>query len=344
MRTNGKIIMKLGLLIGFLYITPFFSGIGEIMKHSGFLDAFVYRQHSLDESISIKDEMNLFAHNANLTIQDDFKFQTTQEQEQPQETPNPSDANAQPKDSSKADTETSVKSDDAKQDDVKTDSGKENTEQKKNESSTDQQSDNTDTKTDHQKPQDTGKKVYIYNTHQSEAYAGGETVMDAAAILGNQLEEKGIHVVLETANFAEYLKARGLDYNQSYQASRNFMNDALVNYGGFDLIIDLHRDAIPREASFMQANGKTYAKMMPVIGGLSTNADVIKKNSSTLSDIIDGKVHGIMRSVMVREAYYNQSVSDRMMLIECGGDVNPFDEVKNSMDVLAEGIYDYLMR
>lgn len=308
MRTNGKILLKLALLIGFLYITPFFSGIGEIMKHNGFLDAFVYRQHTLDESISIKDEMNLFSHNANLTIQDDFKFQTTQEQNEP----------------------------DNNQDNTQTNDKEQTKENKPKE--------NNDTKEMNQKPKDTGKSVYIYNTHQSEAYAGGETVMDAAAILGNKLEERGIHVVLETANFSDYLKAKDLDYNDSYEASRSFMNDALVNYGGFDLIIDLHRDAIPRDASYLKANGKTYAKMMPVIGGLSSNADVIKKNSSTLSDIIDSKVHGIMRSTMVREAYYNQSVSDRMMLIECGGDVNPFDEVKNSMDVLADGIYDYLMR
>lgn len=311
MRTNGKILAKLALLIGFLYITPFFSGIGEIMKHSGFLDAFVYRQHSLDESISIKEEMNLFSHNANLTIQDDFKFQTTQEEEAKE------------------------------QNDNKTNEQQDNKEEVTGKQSETKQS---DSKEDTKKPKDTGKTVYIYNTHQAEAYKGGETVMDAAAILGNRLEERGIHVVLETANFSEYLKDRGLDYNQSYEASRSFMNDALVNYGGFDLIIDLHRDAIPRDASYLEANGKTYAKMMPVIGGLSSNADVIKKNSSTLSDIIDSKVHGIMRSTMVREAYYNQSVSDRMMLIECGGDVNPFDEVKNSMDVLADGIYDYLMR
>ena len=309
MRTNGKILLKVALLIGFLYITPFFSGIGEIMKHSGFLDAFVYRQHSLDESISIKDEMNLFSHNANLTIQDDFKFQTTQE---PMES---KDDKAEAKDDKPAEYQD------------KTDTKPKDTDQK-----------------DEKKPKDTGKTVYIYNTHQSEEYEGGETVMDAAAVLGNELEERGIHVVLETANFAEYLKAKGLDYNASYEASRSFMNDALVNYGGFDLIIDLHRDAIPREVSYLKANGKTYAKMMPVIGGLSKNADVIKNNSSTLSDIIDSKVHGIMRSTMVREAYYNQSVSDRMMLIECGGDVNPFDEVKNSMEVLADGIYDYLMR
>lgn len=318
MRTNGKIILKLGLLIAFLFFTPFFSGIGEIMKHNGFLDAFVYRQHSFDESISIKDEMNLFSHNANLTIQDDFKFQTTQEDPEIKQDAEP--------DQSKGDT-------------TKQDEEKKETNQSKQENEP-----QTDDKKEPQKPKDTGKKVYIYNTHQSEAYAGGETVMDAAAVLGNELEERGIHVVLETANFSEYLKTRGLDYNQSYQASKNFMNDALVNYGGFDLIIDFHRDAIPRDASYLEANGKTYAKLMPVVGGLSTNAEVIKKNSSTLSDIIDKKVHGIMRSVMVREAYYNQSVSDRMMLIECGGDVNPFDEVKNSMDVLADGIYDYLMR
>lgn len=307
MKTNGKIIVKLALLIGFLYITPFFSGIGEIMKRSGFLDAFVYRQHTLDESISIKDEMNLFSHNANLTIQDDFKFQTTQDVDEKE-------------------------SDGVKQQDE---------EALKNQDEQTNKAEQTKEKTP---VKDTGKTVYIYNTHQSEAYAGGETVMDAAAILGNALEEKGIHVVLETADFAGYLKSKGWDYNQSYKASYNYLNDALVNYGGFDLIIDFHRDAIPREASYLEMNGVTYAKMMPVIGGLSKNADVIKQNASTLSDIIDSKVHGIMRSVMVRESYYNQDVSDRMMLIECGGDVNPFSEVKNSMGVLAEGIYDYLMR
>lgn len=305
MKTNGKILAKIILLISFLCITPFFKGISAAMQNSGFLDACVYHQYDLNESISIKDQMNLLSYHSDLTVDEDFQFEMTQDDIQ--NTPKSSDQDQK----------------DGNNDEQATEEGNDEKEKK---------------------PVDTGKKVYIYSTHQSEEYVGGQTVMDASAILGNALEERGIHVVLETANFKEYLNAQGWDYNQSYKASYNYLNDALVNYGGFDLIIDLHRDAIPREASYLDANGKRYAKMMPVIGGLGKNAAVIKQNSAALSDIIDGKVHGIMRSTMVREAYYNQEVSDRMMLIECGGNVNPFAEVKNSMEVLADGIYDYLMR
>lgn len=311
LKTTSKIICKLILLIGFLCITPFFSGIEEIMKNSGFLDAFVYHQHSLDESVSIKDQLNLLSYNANLTIEDDFQFQTTQDTKQ---------TTKEPETKQETPEQPTQQEDEAKQDEPSTEAPK------------------------NKEPVDTGKKVYIYNTHQNEEYVGGQTVMDAAAILGNELEARGVHVVLETADFKAYANAQGWDYNQSYAVSYNYLNDALVNYGGFDLIIDLHRDAIPREASFLEVNGKSYAKMMPVVGGLSKNVDAITSTASTLTDIIDGKVHGIMRSTMTREAYYNQQVSDKTILIECGGDVNPFDEVKNSMVVLADGIYDYLMR
>lgn len=281
------------------------------MKQSGFLDAFVYHQHQLDESVSIKEQLNLLSYNANLTIDDDFQFQTTQDTKQTSEKPQTQET---------PDQENNTNSEQSKETPAEQKEPKE------------------------EAPVDTGKKVYIYNTHQSEGYVGGQTVMDAAVILGNELEQRGVHVVLETANFGAYAKSQGWDYNQSYKVSYAYLNDALVNYGGFDLIIDLHRDAIPREASYMEANGKTYAKLMPVVGGLSKNADAVTNTASTLSDIIDGKVHGIMRSTMMREAYYNQEVSDKTILIECGGDVNPFEEVKNSMGVLADGIHDYLMR
>lgn len=276
------------------------------MKNSGVLNAFVYHQHHIEEGVSIKEHLNLLSYNANLTIDDEFQFQTTQEITPPV-----------------IEEDTNVEEQPQNQD---------------------------PTPPPEEKPQeetpvvDTGKKVYIYNTHQSEAYEGGETVMDAAAVLGNALEQQGVHVVLETADFGAYAKANGWDYNQSYAVSYNFLNDALVDYGGFDLIIDLHRDAIPREASFLDVDGIRYAKLMPVVGGLSNNADAVTKRASTLSDIIESKVHGMMRSTMIREAYYNQQVSDKTILIECGGDVNPFDEVKNSMQVLADGIVEYLTR
>lgn len=188
------------------------------------------------------------------------------------------------------------------------------------------------------------KCVYIYDTHQSEEYNDGKGVMDAAADLGARLEKKGIKVILETHSFQDYMNAHGMDYNQSYFVSNKYLQDALVNYGGFDLCIDLHRDSVPREASILKANGKTYAKAMMVVGGLATYADSSSQISSTLTDIMNKKVNGIMKGVMTREAYYNQQVAEKIVLIEVGAEVNSFEEITNTTEVLAEGIYDLLMK
>lgn len=282
MKTSLKIVIKLLAIGCFLWITPFFSTIREKLAQDSFVSSLVYHQKTIDEKISIKDQLNVLSYNSNLNIKkEDIKSTTTSENESniPQ-TPTPENANK--------------------------------------------------------------KRIYIYNTHQSEGYAGGETVMDGAAILGNKLKEKGFDVILETNDFNAYGKQNGLDYNSSYKISNKFINDALANYGGFDLIIDLHRDAIPREASYTVIGDKSYAKMMMVVGGLGKNAYEVTKMSSTLTDIINRLQSGIMRTMMVREAYYNQEMSANMVLIECGGDVNTFEEVSNSLDILSQGIAELL--
>lgn len=189
-----------------------------------------------------------------------------------------------------------------------------------------------------QQPTQKQKSIYIYDTHQGEQYSDGKGVMDAAAALGKKLEEKGFKVVLETHDFEKYLSDHGMDYNSSYLASNKFLQDTLVNYGGFDMIIDLHRDSIPRSVSVLEANNKVYAKSMTVVGGLNKNVADVEKMSSTLTDIMNSKVNGIMKSPMVREAYYNQAVTDHMVLIEVGSEETSFEEVKNTTDILAESI------
>lgn len=186
------------------------------------------------------------------------------------------------------------------------------------------------------------KKVYIYNTHQDEKYQDGKTVMDAGAILAKSLEDKGIKVVLETNDFIAYQKQNNLNYNNSYVVSYKYLNDALVNYGGFDLCIDLHRDSIPRSASFKVFNNKKYATAMMVVGGLGKNAPKVNQISTTLTDIINASNNGIMRSIMNREAYYNQEVNENIVLMEIGGDVNTFDEISETVEVIAQGIQQYL--
>lgn len=98
-------------------------------------------------------------------------------------------------------------------------------------------------------------KVYIYSTHQGETYTDGKSVIDASYYLKQLLEKHSIEVTIEQQNFMQELRNQGLTYNESYLISRNAVIDAIVEEGGYDLIIDLHRDSLPRHLSYIEING-----------------------------------------------------------------------------------------
>ena len=317
MKSTCKLLVKVFVLIAFLYLTPFASGLKHCFRNADdLLNNFVYKQKTINSSLSLKDSLNVLSYNSNLTIpkEDISEVETTQDN--PSVVPKTTDEQK----------DTSQSKDDGKNNKAESSDKK------------------TEEKSEDKKVKSTGKRVYIYDTHQDESYKGGKTVLDAAAILAQKLEDRGIKVVLETNDFIRYRDTHGLTYNESYVVSYKYLNEALVNYGGFDMCLDLHRDSIPREASYINIDGKNYAKGMFVVGGLGKNAKTATKLSTTLADTINAKKNGIMKGVMTREAYYNQEVAKNIVLMELGGDVNTFEEVSNSLDVIADGIHDVLTK
>lgn len=186
-----------------------------------------------------------------------------------------------------------------------------------------------------------GRKIYIYSTHQEEGYQDQGTVVEGSKYLQSLLEAKGYEVLVEERSVQAYLDTNALTYNESYYASYAYLNDTLKK-DSYDLIIDFHRDSIDRSLSVFEYQQKQYAKMMFVIGGSNQNYDKLLALASSLHQQIDQQAPGIMRSIMTRDiAYYNQYVNDAMVLIEVGSEANTFQEVKNSVEVLAEGIDEY---
>ncbi len=186
------------------------------------------------------------------------------------------------------------------------------------------------------------KRVYIYNTHQQEKYLDDKGVVEASIHLANVLQEHGIQVVYESNDFTQYLKAHGLDYNSSYVASNFYLNEALVNYSGFDLVIDFHRDSVPRENTFLEVNGVSYAKIMFVVGASSPNAAHIEGVSNTFKDSLNAQVDGVCKDTRVQGMYYNQEVYQNMILVEMGSENNTYEEVIHSTNLFAQSIIQYL--
>ena len=109
------------------------------------------------------------------------------------------------------------------------------------------------------------KKIYIYSTHQSEEYADNKSIVKASKYLKKQLSEENIDVTVEEGNIQEFLVMNNYSYNYSYVASRYFVEEEL-KLNKYDLIIDLHRDAVSRNSSTTTINNKKCAKVMFVIG------------------------------------------------------------------------------
>lgn len=188
--------------------------------------------------------------------------------------------------------------------------------------------------------------VYIYNTHQKEAYNNGKTVLDASYLMKQELSKYNIDTLVEESDITEFMKVNNLSYNYSYYASKFYVKDALSK-NKLDLIIDLHRDAVSKNVSTVQIENKKYAKVLFVIGGENKN---YKKNYSLaqkLNNLIAAKYPTLTRGIVVKtgnnvNGIYNQNLADNIILLEVGGHNNSFDEVNNTIIVIAQIIGDYI--
>ncbi len=180
------------------------------------------------------------------------------------------------------------------------------------------------------------KKIYLYNTHQSEEYIDGITIFEVTYQFAVMLKQAGFEVVFETSDFMKELNEEGLKYNQLYTISRRHLSDALEKYGSFDLIIDVHRDSAKRSVSVLEHEEVTYGRLMFVIGNKSRNASSVSSHSHSLTDKMNQRLDGIMREPFTRQSVYNQDMADSMLLLEVGSDQNTSSEALRSLEVLVD--------
>ena len=185
------------------------------------------------------------------------------------------------------------------------------------------------------------KKIHIYNTHQSEEYNGYNVIL-GANYLKDCLSSQGYQCDVEANDFEGYKAVHNIAYNKSYSVSKMYLEQSLQSNGEYDLIIDFHRDSISKELSTINHNGKSYAKVMFVVGKSSGKFDAVNQLSQQLSDIVNSIAPEISRGVYVKQSHYNQGTSNNMVLIEVGAQSNTKEEIQATVEVIAEAIGKYL--
>jgi len=190
------------------------------------------------------------------------------------------------------------------------------------------------------------KKIYIYSTHQTEKYSDGKSIRNAANYIKEKFAGESVEVTIEENSIQEFLIANNYSYNNSYIASRYFIEEEIKN-NNYDLIIDLHRDAVSKRSSSVTIDGLTCAKIMFVIG--KKNKDY-KKNyeiAKELNKLIEDKYPKLTRGILLQDGanvngIYNQDLNEKMILLELGGNQNNYNEVQNTIDLIIPIIGEYL--
>ena len=191
--------------------------------------------------------------------------------------------------------------------------------------------------------------IYIYNTHQTEEYKStsfleysvNPNVLMASYILEEQLSNKGNVVLVEEESVSKLRTTLGLNYAGSYKVTRSMMENAKKNNPTLKYYIDLHRDSLTHDKTTLTVDGKSYAKILFIVGLENSNYQENLDFTNKISDLLNQKVKGLSKGIYKKEGplvngVYNQDFSNRVILIELGGNENTIDEVYRSLIVLGE--------
>lgn len=194
------------------------------------------------------------------------------------------------------------------------------------------------------------KNILIFHTHTCESYTPTEnmnyvasgnyrtidlnySVARAGSELEKYLKEYGFNVIHDTT-YHDYPA-----YSGSYSRSLETVSNIIKQNQEFNLVFDLHRDAIGSNSSYapkVKIGDDYCAQIMFVIGtnqgGLTHNNWV--KNLSyaiKIQEKANEMYPGLFKTMIVRNSRYNQHLNDGASIIEIGATGNTLEECLNSM-------------
>lgn len=197
--------------------------------------------------------------------------------------------------------------------------------------------------------------IYIYNSHQLENYDNENldiygitpNVLMASYLLKEKLNSKGLSTIVEDANMSEFLTLNGWDHSDSYKASRIFILDKKNKYSSLKYFIDIHRDSVSKNVSTVNIKGKSYARILFVVGlehnGYANNLKIMED----INKVTNKYYPGLSRGIYKKEGsgvngIYNQDISPNSILIEVGGFENNIEEVLNTTEAISNVLYYYI--
>lgn len=190
--------------------------------------------------------------------------------------------------------------------------------------------------------------VAIYHTHATESFLPevgkkdaseafsnnpSRTVVQVGDMLAQELQQRYRIPSLHSTTVHDEDTRLG-----AYYRSEATVKAIVQKYPDCKVLVDIHRDSQPRSITAVTVRGKSYARLMFVVG--TDNPRWVQNNEfarKIVSKLEEG-YPGVSRATLFESAVYNQKYSPMAILVECGGVGNTLAECRNSVEALAWAI------
>ncbi len=207
--------------------------------------------------------------------------------------------------------------------------------------------------------EENGPKILIFHTHGSEMYADSgnvnEGVIGAGEYLKQLLEDKYGVECLHITNRFDMVNG-SLLRDGAYERAEPVISQVIAENPSIQLVIDLHRDGVNENLRLVtNIDGEQCAKVMFFNGlcrkwtdgklndisslknpYISTNLALSLKMQMKMNELYPN----LTRKIYLNAYRYSLHMKDKSMLIELGAQTNTLKEVNNSIEKLAEVLYD----
>lgn len=181
------------------------------------------------------------------------------------------------------------------------------------------------------------KVVGIYHTHNDESYKPGSVsvegqgdIHEVGKQLAKALQEKDIKAI-HSDNL--HIPHDGAAYSRSRATALSIAKN------NPDIILDLHRDAIPNVSEYTEnVNGKNVTQIRLVVGRQNPNRKVNDQFARRLKAVSDKITPGLIKDIFYGKGEYNQSIFPRSILMEFGTYSNRQKQALEAANLLATPI------
>jgi stage II sporulation protein P len=160
-------------------------------------------------------------------------------------------------------------------------------------------------------------------------------IIEVGDAFAQALKERGIPVIHDRTSHVPH---DSMAYDRSRRTAVELLKKNPI------ALLDIHRDAVPKEEYTEEVNNTTVSKIQFVVGRQNPNQEANDSFARQIKEVVDRKYPGLVKGIFYGKGKYNQDLAPRLILIEVGTHTNTRQEAERGAAIFASAAQEVLAR